>query len=73
MMANGKACLLAWQKETNQPQRTKPVPLERFAAWTKEHDPQSYQVDGNVIQFQYLSAAETGKDSPEHHCLCPMV
>lgn len=73
MMANGKACLLAWQKETNQPLRSEPLTLERFTAWAKDHGSPDYQVDGNVICYQYMSAAETGKPSPENHCLCPMV
>jgi hypothetical protein len=73
MMANGKSCLLAWQKETNQPQRTEPVTLEQFAEWVKRSGTPEYQVDGNVLYFQYLSAAETGKPSPENHCLCPML
>lgn len=73
MMANGKACLLAWQKETNQQLRTEPVTLERFTTWVKDHGSTEYQVDGNVIYFQYMSAAETGLPAPENHCLCPMV
>lgn len=73
MMANGKACLLAWQKETNQQVRKEPVTLERFAAWAKQHKDSGYEVDGNVIYSQYMSSAETGLASPENHCLCPMV
>ncbi len=73
MMANGRACLLAWQKETNQPQRKEPVTLEKFAAWVKEKGSKQYQVDGNVIYFQYLEAAETGLPSKQDECLCPMV
>ncbi len=73
MMANGKACLLAWQKETKQQPRTQPVTLENFAKRVKEKGSREYQIEGNVIYFQYLAAAETGRPSPEHHCLCPMV
>jgi hypothetical protein len=73
MMSNGKECLLAWQKETKQQPRTKPVTLEGFAKWAKEKGSAEYQVEGNVIHFQYTSAAETGLPSPENHCLCPMV
>jgi len=73
MMANGKACLLAWQKETNQKLRAEPVTLERFAKWVKEKGSPDYQMEGNVIHYQYLSAAETGLPAPENHCLCPMV
>jgi hypothetical protein len=73
MMANGKACLLAWQKETNQKPRTQPVTLESFAKLTKEKGSRDYQVEGNVIHFQFGSAAETGAPSQDNHCLCPMV
>ncbi len=73
MMANGKACLLAWQKETNQQPRKEPVTLERFAKLVKEKGTSDYRVEGNTIYFQYTSAAETGLPSPENHCLCPMV
>ncbi len=73
MMANGKACLLAWQKETNQRVRTQPLTLEQFAARVKERKDSSYEIAGNVIYFQYTSAAETGQPSAENHCLCPMV
>jgi hypothetical protein len=73
MMANGKACLLAWQKETNQQIGKEPVTLERFGAWVKERKKPCYEIDGKVIYFQYMSSAETGKSSPEKHCLCPMV
>jgi hypothetical protein len=73
MMANGKACLLAWQKETNQQPRTQAVTLERFSQWVKERKSSDYRIEGNIIHFQYTSAAETGLPSPENHCLCPMV
>lgn len=46
MMANGKACLLAWQKETNQRVRTQPVTLEGFAAWVKERKDPGYEISG---------------------------
>jgi hypothetical protein len=73
MMANGRACLLSWQKETNQKQRPQPVTLENFAKWAKESRSSAYRVEGNVIYFQYNAAAETGLPAPEKHCLCPMV
>ncbi|MBP1607915.1 MAG: hypothetical protein H6Q04_150 [Acidobacteria bacterium] len=73
MMANGKACLLAWQKETNQQASTQPMTLERLAQLIKEKKSPDYQIEGNVIYFQFSSAAETGLPSPENHCLCPMV
>jgi hypothetical protein len=73
MMANGKACLLSWQKATNQKPRTEPMTLEGFAKRAKERGLSDYQIHGNVIYFQYTSAAETGLPSPKNHCLCPMV
>jgi|WetSurMetagenome_2_1015567.scaffolds.fasta_scaffold181159_2 hypothetical protein len=73
MMANGKACLLAWQKETNQKPRTQPLSLADFAKRVKEKGASDYQIEGNTIYFQYNAAAETGLPSAEHHCLCPMV
>jgi hypothetical protein len=73
MMANGKACLLSWQKETNQKPRVQPVSLESFAKQVKEKGLKDYQIEGNVIYFQFNAAAETGSPSPENHCLCPMV
>ncbi len=73
MMANGRSCLLAWQKETNQQIRKEPVTLEQFAARVKEQKAPAYEISGNVIYFQYTSAAETGLPSPDNHCLCPMV
>jgi hypothetical protein len=73
MMANGKACLLAWQKETNKKPRTQALSLADFAKFVKEKIPRDYQIEGNVIYFQYNEAAETGSPSAENHCLCPMV
>ncbi len=73
MMANGRACLLAWQEETKQRPRTTPVTLESFTKRVKERGSSDYRIEGNIIHFQYTSAAETGLPSPENHCLCPMV
>jgi len=73
MMANGKACLLAWYKETNQQPRPEPLTLERLAAWAEQNKREDYRVEGNVIHFQYLSAAETGLPAPENKCLCTLV
>jgi len=53
--------------------RAQPVTLESCAKWVKEKGSRDYQMEGNVIYFQYTSAAETGLPSPENHCLCPMV
>jgi hypothetical protein len=73
MMANGRACLLSWQQATNQKPRTEPMTLESFAERVKEKNASDYQIQGNVLYFQYTSAAETGAPSPKNHCLCPMV
>jgi hypothetical protein len=72
MMANGKACYLAWIAETKQ--QINPITLQQFTNWIKANVKDgSYRVEGNVIYYQYMGAAETGKASPESHCLCPMV
>jgi len=73
MMANGKECLLSWQKATNQKPRTEPLTLEGFAKQVKQKGSKDYRFEGNVIYFQFNAAAETGSASPENHCLCPMV
>jgi hypothetical protein len=60
MIANGKACLLAWQKETSQTPRSEPVTLERFTTWAKELGTQrrsQVQVqDDGVVKVEYLRA-----------------
>lgn len=73
MMANGKACLLASQKEAKRQPRTTPLTLEDFAKRVKEKESSDYRVEENVLYFQYTAAAETGLPSPGNHCLCPMV
>ncbi len=73
MMANGKACLLSWQRSANQKPQTQAVSLESFAKQVEEKGLKDYQIKGNVIYFQFNAAAETGSPSPENHCLCPMV
>ena len=72
MTANGRACYLSWIKETNQ--QIRPITLEKLKTWiaSKANDG-SYQIDGNTILFQYMSAAETGQASAERACLCPLV
>ena len=72
MMANGKACYLAWIADTKQ--TIKPVTLERFRKWIADNVKDgSYRVDGSAIYFQYMGAAETGLPAAERACLCPMV
>lgn len=72
MMANGRACYLAWIAETKQ--TIKPVTVEHFrkSIADKAKDG-SYRVEGDAIYFQYMSAAETGQASAEGACLCPLV
>ncbi|NMC43927.1 MAG: hypothetical protein GYA46_08405 [candidate division Zixibacteria bacterium] len=72
MMANGRACYLNWIKETNQ--QIKPITMERLKAFIAgERNDGSYQLDGDAILFQYMSAAETGQASDEGACLCALV
>jgi len=72
MMANGKACLLAYLKEIGR--TVQPVTLEEFAAKVKaQFKDGSTRVEGNVITMQFTSAAETGLPSAEGACLCPLV
>jgi hypothetical protein len=73
MMANGRACFLAWQKETNRKPGAQAVTLERFAQQVKEKGSRDYQMEGKVIFFQYNASAETGLPSSKNRCLCPMV
>lgn len=71
MMANGKACLLAWQEESGK--KPKPITFEEFKKHYQEKPSPAYQIDGNTINFQYVVAAETGKPAPKAQCLCPLV
>jgi predicted hydrocarbon binding protein len=72
MMANGKACFLNWRKEIGQPVRQ--TTLKKFTEWVKNNvKDDTYRVEGNVIYFQFTSAAETGLPSEEGACLCPLV
>ncbi len=71
MMANGKACLLAWQEESGN--KPKPITFEEFKKHYQENPSPAYHIDGNTINFQYVVAAETGQASPRGHCLCPLV
>jgi hypothetical protein len=71
MMANGRACFLEYIRETGQ--QIQPVTLEHLAARAAQRPDGSMRVDGNVIYFQYMSAAETGLPSEEGACLCTLV
>lgn len=72
MMANGRACYLNWIQETNQ--QIKPITMERLKAFiASERNDGSYQMEGDTITFQYMSAAETGQAAGEGTCLCTLV
>ncbi len=70
MAANGKACYSAFRPD--QKPRAEPATRERIAEWvaTRGKD-EGYRMEGDVITTEFTSSAETGKDSPEHICLCP--
>jgi hypothetical protein len=71
MMANGCSCHRAWiASEGIQIQKYK---FDDWAAWVKKHPNEGVQVDGNVIHYKYMSAAETGQASADSACLCPFV
>ena len=72
MMTNGKTCYQEWKKSTGQ--QTEVVPYEKWVARIRENVKDgSFQINGNVIYFQYMGSAETGQETPENVCLCPMV
>ncbi|UCE18487.1 MAG: hypothetical protein JSV84_16805 [Gemmatimonadota bacterium] len=72
MMTNGKICYQEWIKSTGQ--QTEVVPYEKWVAWVGENVKDgSFQIEGNVIYYQYMGSAETGQAAPENVCLCPMV
>jgi Family of unknown function (DUF6144) len=72
MMANGKTCFREWIQETKQ--EIKPINFEQWAE-KAANDPkrEGLRVEGNIIYFQFTGSAETGQESPEGICLCPMV
>lgn len=72
MMTNGRNCYQEWIKSTGQ--QTEVVPYEKWVARVRENVKDgSFQIDGNIIYFQYMGSAETGQAAPENVCLCPMV
>jgi hypothetical protein len=72
MMANGKTCFREWIQETKQ--EIKPINFEQWAEKVaKDPKREGLRVEGNVIYFQFTGSAETGQESPEGICLCPMV
>jgi hypothetical protein len=72
MVANGRACYQAWIRDSRQE-----IKQVDFDHWAKEAGQkikqEGFKIDGNVIYFQFNSSAETGGESPEKVCLCPMV
>ncbi len=72
MMANGKICFQEWIKSTGQ--EIKPLSLKQLSARIKDNvKDDSIRIEGNVIYYQFMSAAETGQAAPEGACLCPLV
>jgi hypothetical protein len=72
MLANGKTCLREWIQESKQ--EIKPVSFEQWAEKVaKDPKREGLKVEGNVISFQFDSSAETGQESAEGICLCPLV
>ncbi len=72
MMTMGKTCFQKYLEDTGE--QIKPISFEKFTEWvnTRVKDG-SVRVEGNVIYFQFMSAAETGLPSEEGACLCTMV
>jgi len=72
METNGRTCFKDWIHETGQ--SIKPITLEQLAERAeKNKQDDSIKIEGNVICFQFTSAAETGLPSEEGQCLCPLV
>jgi hypothetical protein len=72
MMANGSACYDGWIRATGQ--QITPITLEELRKRLEQNptDP-SIRVEGNVIHFAFLSAAETGQPARPGACLCSLV
>jgi hypothetical protein len=72
MMANGSACFDGWTSETGQ--TITPITLEELRKRLEGSvtDP-SIRIEGNVIHFAFLSAAETGQPAQPGACLCSLV
>jgi hypothetical protein len=72
MMANGKSCFAAYAG----PPKKQPGPdaFEKFKKMVAEKGKErGYSIEGNVISYEFVGSAETGKPSPEAICLCPMA
>jgi hypothetical protein len=69
MEGNGRACFANWMDETGQ--QVKQATLEEFTEWVKKNiKDDTFKVEGNIIYFQFTSAAETGEPSKPGQCLC---
>jgi len=69
MEDNGRRCFSAWVDETGRQVST--ATLEQFTQWVNENvKDDTFKVEGNVIYFQFTSAAETGEASKAGQCLC---
>lgn len=72
MEANGRKCFKDWIHETGR--TITPITLEQLAERVaKDNQDGAIRIEGNVIHFQFTSAAETGLPSEEGQCLCPLV
>jgi hypothetical protein len=71
MLAAGRSCFLDWLEHGGP--KIEPTTLEEYAARAKERNDGAVRVDGNVIYFQYMTAAEDGLPAEPGRCLCPLV
>jgi hypothetical protein len=72
MEENGRRCFINWITETGS--KVQQATLEQFAEWVKnEVTDDTFRVEGNVIYFQFTSAAETGEPSRAGQCLWTFV
>lgn len=70
MAANGRACYAA---HSEPPKKTPgPDAFEKFKAWVaKQGKSRGYAIEDDVISFEFVGSAETGRAAPESVCLCP--
>ena len=72
MMANGRDCFDAWIEETGR--QIQVTSLENLRIWVEQNVTDgSVRVEGNVIHFAFLTAAETGQPAEPGACLCALV
>ena len=69
---NGRGCFTNWINETGR--KVQQSTLEQFTEWVKNNVTDgTFRVEGNVLYFQFTSAAETGEASKAGQCLCTFV